>query len=100
MGPLQISSFLCTFAPSEGFGFLFLQMGVSVIFGFLLFSAVSACGLFDFIVFILFLQAEYSDLKTIWERANDAVNTIIRRDESTESGEFLEPCIEGMSTSI
>lgn len=46
------------------------------------------------------VQAEYSDLKTIWERANDAVNTIIRRDESTESGEFLEPCIEGMSTSI
>ncbi|XXG47907.1 hypothetical protein AAC387_Pa02g2474 [Persea americana] len=39
-------------------------------------------------------EAEYSDLKTIWERANDAVNTIIRRDENTESGDFLQPCIE------
>lgn len=35
------------------------------------------------------------DLKTLWDRANDAINTIIRRDESTETGEFLQPCIEG-----
>lgn len=35
------------------------------------------------------------DPKTLWDRANDAINTIIRRDESTETGEFLQPCIEG-----
>ncbi|GMQ03103.1 hypothetical protein CsSME_00049041 [Camellia sinensis var. sinensis] len=40
-------------------------------------------------------EAEYMDLKTLWDRANDAINTIIRRDESTETGEFLQPCIEG-----
>lgn len=45
-------------------------------------------------------QAEYSDLKTIWERTNDAINMIIRRDESTESGELLQPCIEGTCTSL
>lgn len=40
-------------------------------------------------------EAEYMDLKTLWERANDAINTIIRRDEgSEETGEFLQPCIE------
>ncbi|PIN09865.1 hypothetical protein CDL12_17552 [Handroanthus impetiginosus] len=39
-------------------------------------------------------EAEYSDLKTLWDRVNDAINTIIRRDESTESGELLQPCIE------
>ncbi|CAA0838001.1 Unknown protein [Striga hermonthica] len=40
-------------------------------------------------------EAEYSDFKTIWERVNDAINTIIRRDENTETGkEFLQPCIE------
>ncbi|GER51690.1 DNA-directed RNA polymerase subunit beta'' [Striga asiatica] len=40
-------------------------------------------------------EAEYSDFKTLWERVNDAINTIIRRDESTETGEaFLQPCIE------
>lgn len=38
------------------------------------------------------------DLKTLWDRANDAINTIIRRDESTETGEFLQPCIEGSHT--
>ena len=38
------------------------------------------------------------DLKTLWDRANDAINTIIRRDESTETGEFLQPCIEGNQT--
>lgn len=35
------------------------------------------------------------DLKTLWDRTNDAINTIIRRDESTETGELLQPCIEG-----
>lgn len=39
-------------------------------------------------------EAEYMDLKTLWDRTNDAINTIIRRDESTETGEFLQPCIE------
>ncbi|CAH2051025.1 unnamed protein product, partial [Thlaspi arvense] len=40
-------------------------------------------------------EAEYMDLKTLGHRANDAINTIIRRDESTETGELLQPCIEG-----
>lgn len=39
-------------------------------------------------------EAEYMDLKTLWERTNDAINTIIRRDESTEKGKLLQPCIE------
>ncbi|KAL6006265.1 hypothetical protein ACLOJK_040311 [Asimina triloba] len=39
-------------------------------------------------------EAEYVDLKTLWERLNDAINIIVRRDESTESGDFLQPCIE------
>ncbi|GMI81493.1 hypothetical protein HRI_001818600 [Hibiscus trionum] len=39
-------------------------------------------------------EAEYMDTKTLWDRTNDAINTIIRRDESTETGEFLQPCIE------
>lgn len=34
-------------------------------------------------------------LETLWDRVNDAINTIIRRDESTETGELLPPCIEG-----
>ncbi|CAA2953940.1 Hypothetical predicted protein [Olea europaea subsp. europaea] len=42
----------------------------------------------------LFPQAEYSDLKTLWHRVNDAIDTIIRRDESSETGELLQPCIE------
>lgn len=36
------------------------------------------------------------DLKTLWDRTNDAINTIIRRDESSETGELLPPCIEGI----
>ena len=32
---------------------------------------------------------------TLWDRVNDAINTIIRRDESTETGELLPPCVEG-----
>ncbi|XP_068652036.1 uncharacterized protein [Aristolochia californica] len=39
-------------------------------------------------------EAEYMDLKTLWDRSNDAINTIIRRDESTETGDLLQPCIE------
>ncbi|RAL52827.1 unnamed protein product [Cuscuta campestris] len=39
-------------------------------------------------------EAEYVDLKTLWDRVNDAIDTIIRRDESTETGDLLQPCIE------
>ncbi|CAI9782466.1 unnamed protein product [Fraxinus pennsylvanica] len=39
-------------------------------------------------------EAEYTDLETLWERVNDAIDTIIRKDESTETGELLPPCIE------
>ncbi|EPS60827.1 hypothetical protein M569_13973, partial [Genlisea aurea] len=39
-------------------------------------------------------EAEYSDLSTLWNRVNDAIDTIIRRDESSETGELLRPCIE------
>ena len=35
------------------------------------------------------------DLKTLRDRTIDAINTIIRRDESTETGDLLQPCIEG-----
>ena len=36
------------------------------------------------------------DINTLRDRANDAINTIIRMDESTETGELLQPCIEGI----
>ncbi|KAF8389126.1 hypothetical protein HHK36_025812 [Tetracentron sinense] len=39
-------------------------------------------------------EAEYIDRKTLWDRVNDAINTVIRRDESTETGGLLQPCIE------
>ncbi|KAL8170528.1 hypothetical protein V2J09_022332 [Rumex salicifolius] len=39
-------------------------------------------------------EAEYMDPKTIWERVNDAIDTIIRQHESDEIGKFLQPCIE------
>uniref|UniRef100_A0A1J3IY13 Histone acetyltransferase n=1 Tax=Noccaea caerulescens TaxID=107243 RepID=A0A1J3IY13_NOCCA len=39
-------------------------------------------------------EAEYMDMKTLLDRTNDAINTIIRLDEATETGEFLKPCIE------
>ncbi|KAK8505388.1 hypothetical protein V6N13_045827 [Hibiscus sabdariffa] len=39
-------------------------------------------------------EADYMDLKRLWDRTNDAINTIIRRDESTETGKLLQPCIE------
>ncbi|KAL6980209.1 hypothetical protein U1Q18_021853 [Sarracenia purpurea var. burkii] len=34
------------------------------------------------------------DLNTIWDRANDAINTIIPGVESNEARELLQPCIE------
>ncbi|KAL1552267.1 hypothetical protein AAHA92_13085 [Salvia divinorum] len=39
-------------------------------------------------------EAVYSNLETLWERVNDAIDTIIRRDETSETGEFLHSCIE------
>ncbi|XVE97420.1 hypothetical protein REPUB_Repub03eG0017800 [Reevesia pubescens] len=39
-------------------------------------------------------EAEYLDLKTLPDRTNDAINIIIKRDESTETGKLLQPCIE------
>nr|XP_034914711.1 uncharacterized protein LOC118048970 isoform X1 [Populus alba] len=39
-------------------------------------------------------EAEYMNQDTLWDRVNDAINTIIRRDESTETGDLLPPCIE------
>ncbi|XP_050213797.1 uncharacterized protein LOC126665134 isoform X2 [Mercurialis annua] len=39
-------------------------------------------------------EAEYMNLETLWDRVNDAINIIIRRDESTETGQLLPPCIE------
>ncbi|XP_060172066.1 uncharacterized protein LOC132603157 [Lycium barbarum] len=38
-------------------------------------------------------EAEYMDPETLWDRINDAIDTIIRRDES-ETGQFLPPCVE------
>ena len=35
------------------------------------------------------------DFGTLRYRLLDAINTIIRLDESTETGDFLQPCIEG-----
>ncbi|KAF8047000.1 hypothetical protein N665_3267s0001 [Sinapis alba] len=39
-------------------------------------------------------EAEYMDMNTLLDRANDAITTIIRLDVTTETGEFLQPCIE------
>lgn len=36
------------------------------------------------------------DLKTLWGRTNDAIDTIIRKDDANESGDLLQPCIEGI----
>ncbi|CAK9170952.1 unnamed protein product [Ilex paraguariensis] len=43
-------------------------------------------------------EADYTDLNTVWDRANEAINIIIRRDESTETGELLPPCVEAALT--
>ena len=40
------------------------------------------------------------DMNTLLDRTNDAINTIIRLDETTEKGEFLQPCIEGIPYTI
>ncbi|XP_050376553.1 uncharacterized protein LOC126793959 [Argentina anserina] len=39
-------------------------------------------------------EAEYMNSDTLWDRANDAINTIIRREEGTETGDLLPPCVE------
>ncbi|XP_015080779.1 uncharacterized protein LOC107024333 [Solanum pennellii] len=39
-------------------------------------------------------EAEYMDPETLWDRVNDAIDTIIRRDETTEIGQLLPPCVE------
>ncbi|PWA87795.1 hypothetical protein CTI12_AA066110 [Artemisia annua] len=39
-------------------------------------------------------EAEYLNPETLWERVNDGINTIIRKDESMEAREFLLPCVE------
>ncbi|KAI3902706.1 hypothetical protein MKW92_013550 [Papaver armeniacum] len=39
-------------------------------------------------------EVEYADVKTLWDRVNDAIDTIIRREEGSETGEYLQPCIE------
>ncbi|KAK2985726.1 hypothetical protein RJ640_000406 [Escallonia rubra] len=39
-------------------------------------------------------ENEYVNLKTLRNRVNEAIDTIIRRDESAETGVFLQPCIE------
>ncbi|KAL1200519.1 hypothetical protein V5N11_035318 [Cardamine amara subsp. amara] len=39
-------------------------------------------------------EEEYTDTDTMWNRVNDAIDTIIRRDESTETGPLLPPCVE------
>ncbi|KAK1426978.1 hypothetical protein QVD17_15660 [Tagetes erecta] len=39
-------------------------------------------------------EEEYMDLETLRDRANDAINTIIKLDQSAETGDFLQPCIE------
>lgn len=44
------------------------------------------------------MQAEYVDLKTLRDRVNDAIDTIIRKEDGTESGDLLQPCIEGITS--
>ncbi|CAJ1975539.1 unnamed protein product [Sphenostylis stenocarpa] len=39
-------------------------------------------------------EAEYLNPDTLLDRLNDAINTIIRRDETNETGQFLPPCVE------
>ncbi|GAB2271086.1 hypothetical protein Dimus_005935, partial [Dionaea muscipula] len=46
------------------------------------------------IVIPKFFPAEYMDPKTLRDRVNDVINTIIRHDDSTENEEFLQPCIK------
>lgn len=66
----------------------------------LVITSICQLALDEFVVDILFVigfaQDQYRDLNTLWDRVNDAIDTIIRRDKDAESGEFLHPCIEGM----
>ncbi|CAJ1973712.1 unnamed protein product [Sphenostylis stenocarpa] len=39
-------------------------------------------------------EVEYMDLGTLLNRANDAIDTIIRCDEHAETGQYMRPCIE------
>lgn len=39
-------------------------------------------------------EDEYMNPDTLMERLNDAIDTIIRRDKSTETGQCIRPCIE------
>ncbi|WVZ18456.1 hypothetical protein V8G54_005778 [Vigna mungo] len=39
-------------------------------------------------------EAEYLNPDTLLHRLNDAINTIIRREETNETGKLLPPCIE------
>ncbi|KAI3524442.1 hypothetical protein L1887_03097 [Cichorium endivia] len=39
-------------------------------------------------------EAEYINPETLWDRLNDAIDTIIRKDDTMETGEFLPPCVE------
>ncbi|XP_065043961.1 uncharacterized protein LOC135676563 [Musa acuminata AAA Group] len=39
-------------------------------------------------------EAEYVDSKTLQDRVNDAIDTIIRKEDALESGDLLQPCIE------
>ncbi|XP_078428007.1 uncharacterized protein LOC144700485 [Wolffia australiana] len=43
-------------------------------------------------------EDEYVEMSTLWKRVNDAVDTIIRRDDANESGDLLLPCIEAALT--
>ncbi|XP_027334254.1 uncharacterized protein LOC113848975 [Abrus precatorius] len=39
-------------------------------------------------------EAEYLNPDTLWDRLSDAIETIIRRDDTSETGELLPPCVE------
>ncbi|CAN1170121.1 hypothetical protein LINPERPRIM_LOCUS206 [Linum perenne] len=39
-------------------------------------------------------EEEYMRQDTLWDRVNEAINTIIRREEQTETGKLLPPCVE------
>ncbi|KAF6151207.1 hypothetical protein GIB67_037415 [Kingdonia uniflora] len=39
-------------------------------------------------------EGEYKDLNTLLDRLNEAIDTIIRREENHETGDSLQPCIE------
>ncbi|KAK8319325.1 hypothetical protein V6Z11_A13G233300 [Gossypium hirsutum] len=41
-------------------------------------------------------ENEYMNPETLWDRVNDAIDTIIRRDKSTKTGELLPSCVEAV----